>query len=95
MRVPKVFIVFRKHNDDDENRAKEMRKIFMTASQMMGKAVDIELSSNLRDFRDYQLKQEEMPVIICNNRVIFTKHVPPIEFIKQVITTPEDQQKYF
>ena len=83
MRQPKVFILYRKHNSDDEDRAKEIKKAVFTASQMISKPVDIELTSNPHEFESIQVKPEEMPVTIVNNSIVFTKHVPPVEYIKQ------------
>ena len=95
MRIPKISILYQKNNQDEKNRAKEIVKVFMTAGQMMSKPVDVEITSDLRGFKDYMIKTEELPVVIANGQVIFTKHVPPLEFIKQVISTPQDAQKFF
>ena len=95
MRIPKIYIVFRKDNGEEEDRAKEIQKIFCTAAQMMSKQIDIEITSNVKDFRDYSIKIDEMPVVIVNNQLIFTKHVPPVELVKQLISTPKEQQNFF
>ena len=95
MRTPKVSVLYQKNNDDGKNRAKEIVKVFITAGQMMSKPVDVEITSDLRGFKDYMIKTEELPVVIVNGQVVFTKNVPPLEFIKQIISTPQDMQKYF
>ena len=95
MRTPKVVVLYKKDSNDEKDRAKEIVKIFTTAGQMMSKHIDVEMSSDLRDFRDFQFKKEELPVVIVNNQIVFTKHVPPLEFIKQIIATPQEQQNFF
>ena len=95
MRPAKVLILYNENKKDDEDRAKDVQRIVFIASQMISRAIDIELSCNPRDFRQHHIKMDETPILIVNDNVIFTKHIPPVEFIKQVLIPPQEQEKYF
>lgn len=96
MRPAKVMILYREEKRDEEDRAKEVQKVVVTAGQMISRALDIELSCSPMDFRAHRVKPDETPILVIDDNVIFTKHIPPIEFIKQCLTPKEDEkQKFF
>ena len=95
MRPAKVLILYQESKKDDEDRAKEVQKIVFTASQMISRAVDIEISCSPLEFRAHHVKMDETPILVVNENVIFTKHIPPVEFIKQCLMPPQEEQKYF
>jgi len=94
MRPAKVLILYSETKKDDEDRAKDVQRIVFTASQMISRAVDIYISCSPRDFREYSMKQDETPILIVNDNVIFTKHIPPVEFIKQCLIPPKDETHF-
>ena len=101
MKPAKIFILYRKNQSDNpsynayEDQAKKIKKATVNAALMINKNIDIELTTNESEFRDFDIRREDLPVLIIDNKVVFRKHIPPVEFIKQILAGPQDQQKYF
>ena len=95
MRIPKVLVLYKEDaRGACKDTAKEIVKVFSTAAQILGQQIEIEMSRKIREFGEYQFKEDDLPILIVNKKLVFKKNVPPIEYVKQLIRVPKDGQSF-
>ena len=81
--VVKVHILYRKDKPDDITKAEAMKKLIMNAGKIINKQVEVELSTNFRQFENISVNLAMTPICIMDGISEFAGNVPSIDVIKQ------------
>lgn len=81
--VVKVHILYRKDKPEDIIKAEDMKKAIFSAAKIINKQVEIELSTNFRQFENISVNLALTPICVMDGTSEFAGNVPSVDVIKQ------------
>jgi len=81
--VVKVHILYRKDKPEDITKAEDMKKVVLSAAKIINKQVEVELSTNFRQFENISVNLAMTPICVMDGTSEFAGNVPSIDVVKQ------------
>ena len=81
--VVKVHILYRKDKPEDLVKAEDMKKAVLNAAKIINKMVEVELSTNFRQFENLSVNLSMTPICVMDGNSEFAGNVPSVDTIKQ------------
>jgi len=87
--VLKVHILYRKDKPEDIVKAEDMKKVVLSAAKIINKMVEVELSTNFRQFENISVNLALTPICIMGGNTEFAGNVPALDVVKQKLIQSE------
>ena len=91
----KVYILYRKDKPDDAIKIEEIKKSALTAGQMLNKPVEVEFSTNFRQFENLSVNMAMTPIVVINNISEFAGSVPTVDQMKKCLLSSASASDMF
>jgi len=79
----KIDILTRKDKPDEEKMIPQIRKVIEQAAQLAHKQVEVNVTSDFRQFEGISINVSATPIIIINGIAEFSSGVPKVEVLRQ------------